>query len=122
MELCAQNNVEYIEMPIAIDALATIIHPDNKFAECLSTDELKTMWAPEAQGKITNWNQINPKFPDAPLVLFGAGTDSGTYRSEEHTSELQSLMRISYAVLSLKQKKKPRRAQKHTQEAMKYNQ
>lgn len=79
MELCAQNNVEYIEMPIAIDALATIIHPDNKFAECLSTDELKTMWAPEAQGKITNWNQINPKFPDAPLVLFGAGTDSGTY-------------------------------------------
>ncbi len=79
MELCAKNNVEYIEMPIAIDALATIINPENKFAECLSVDELKKMWAPEAQGKVTNWNQINPKFPDAPLVLFGAGTDSGTY-------------------------------------------
>src|SRR3546814_12756440 len=77
MELCAQNNVEYIEMPIAIDALATIIHPDNKFAECLSTDELKTMWAPEAQGKIINWNQINPKFPEAPLVMFVTGTDYG---------------------------------------------
>src|SRR3546814_19622422 len=29
----------------------------------------------------------------------------GTYRSEEHTSELQSLMRISYAVFCLKKKK-----------------
>src|SRR3546814_4696612 len=31
------------------------------------------------------------------------------YRSEEHTSELQSLMRISYAVFCLKKKKKPNR-------------
>src|SRR3546814_2353328 len=35
-------------------------------------------------------------------------------RSEEHTSELQSLMRISYAVFCLK-KKKQTREQKHTQ-------
>ncbi|CAM3887502.1 PstS family phosphate ABC transporter substrate-binding protein [Bordetella tumulicola] len=79
MELCKQHGVEYIEMPVAIDALATIINPSNTFAECLSIPELKTMWAPEAQGKVTNWNQINDKFPNAPLVLFGAGTDSGTY-------------------------------------------
>ncbi|EJC61967.1 phosphate ABC transporter substrate-binding protein [Alcaligenes faecalis subsp. faecalis NCIB 8687] len=79
MELCKQNGVEFIEMPIVIDALATIINPQNNWAECLSVAELKKMWEPEAQGKITNWNQINSKFPDAPLVLFGAGTDSGTY-------------------------------------------
>ncbi|CEG54810.1 Protein SphX [Stutzerimonas xanthomarina] len=79
MEQCKQNGVEYIEMPVAIDALATIVNPANDFAKCLSVAELKTMWEPEAQGKVTNWNQINSEFPDAPLVLFGAGTDSGTY-------------------------------------------
>ncbi|HGW4498788.1 TPA: PstS family phosphate ABC transporter substrate-binding protein [Pseudomonas aeruginosa] len=79
MEQCKQNGVEYIEMPVAIDALATIVNPANDFAQCLSVAELKKMWEPEAQGKVTNWNQINSEFPDAPLVLFGAGTDSGTY-------------------------------------------
>jgi phosphate transport system substrate-binding protein len=37
------------------------------------------MWQPEAQGKIMNWNQIRPGFPDRPLRLYGAGVDSGTY-------------------------------------------
>src|SRR3546814_9606371 len=35
----------------------------------------------------------------------GCTTRRGAYRSEEHTSELQSLMRISYAVFCLKKKK-----------------
>src|SRR3546814_6972321 len=35
-------------------------------------------------------------------------------RSEEHTSELQSLMRISYAVFCLKKKKTDRKAEKHS--------
>lgn len=51
MELCAKNNVEYIEMPIAIDALATIINPENKFAECLSVDELKKCGRPKHKEK-----------------------------------------------------------------------
>jgi len=37
------------------------------------------MWEPAAQGKITRWNQVNPAWPDAPLKLFGAGADSGTF-------------------------------------------
>jgi len=78
-ELCAQNNVEFIEMPIAIDALANIINPANEFAACMTVEQLKTMWEPEAQGKITKWNQIDPSWPDATIGLFGAGTDSGTY-------------------------------------------
>jgi phosphate transport system substrate-binding protein len=79
MELCEENGIEFIEMPIALDALANIVHPDNDWAECLTVGELKRMWAPEAQGTITNWNQIREGFPDRPLVLFGAGVDSGTY-------------------------------------------
>lgn len=93
IELCGQNGVEFIELPVAIDALATIVNPSNTWAECLTVAELKTIWEPAAQGTVTNWNQVREGFPDAPLSLFGAGTDSGTYdyytlaiNGEEHAS------------------------------------
>src|SRR3546814_8363329 len=41
-------------------------------------------------------------------VGIGGGCKTVGHRSEEHTSELQSLMRISYAVFCLKKKKKPK--------------
>lgn len=77
--LCAENGIEYIELPAALDALTVVINPKNTWVDHLTVEELKTAWSPEAQGKITSWKQIRPSFPDRPLVLFGAGTDSGTY-------------------------------------------
>jgi phosphate transport system substrate-binding protein len=79
MELCKENGIEFIELPIAIDALSNIVHPSNSWADCMTVEELKIVWEPEAQDKIKNWNQIRADFPDAPLKLFGAGVDSGTY-------------------------------------------
>ena len=79
IELCKQNGVEFIELPVAIDALATIVNPGNDWAACMSVAELKKIWEPEAQTKVLNWNQVRDGFPDARLGLFGAGTDSGTY-------------------------------------------
>ncbi|MFN3315052.1 MAG: PstS family phosphate ABC transporter substrate-binding protein, partial [Hyphomonas sp.] len=79
MDLCKENKIEFIELPVAMDGLAVVVSPKNNFAECMSVAELKTMWDVPAQGVVNNWNQANPKFPDAPLRLFGAGTDSGTY-------------------------------------------
>jgi phosphate transport system substrate-binding protein len=79
MELCKENGTEFIELPVAMDGLAVVVHPDNDWAQCLSIAELKKMWEPEAQGVVNNWNQIRDGFPDAPLRLFGAGVDSGTY-------------------------------------------
>lgn len=79
IDLCAKNGIEYIEVPIAYDGLTVVVNPSNEFATCLTVDELKKMWEPAAQGKITRWNQIRSEFPDAPLALYGAGTDSGTY-------------------------------------------
>lgn len=76
---CRENGVEFIEVPIAMDGIANVVHLDNDWANCLTVDELKRMWEPDAQGTITNWNQIRDSFPDAPLRLFGAGVDSGTY-------------------------------------------
>jgi ABC-type phosphate transport system substrate-binding protein len=46
---------------------------------CLTVAELKRMWEPAAQGKVTRWNQIRPSFPDRPLTLVGPGAESGTF-------------------------------------------
>jgi phosphate transport system substrate-binding protein len=77
--LCQNGGVEFVELPVAFDALTVVVHPENTWARELTTAELKQMWEPAAQGEITNWNQIRPDFPDAPLSLFGPGTDSGTF-------------------------------------------
>lgn len=79
MEACKAAGVRYIELPVAFDALTVIVNPKNKFVDYLTVAELKTMWAPEAQGKINSWKQIRSSFPDAPLKLAGAGSDSGTF-------------------------------------------
>ena len=76
---CKAAGVEYIEMPVAYDALTVVINPKNTFLKQATVEELKKMWEPAAQGKITRWNQVNPAWPDAPLKLFGAGSDSGTF-------------------------------------------
>jgi len=76
---CKKAGIEFVELPVALDALAVMVNPKNNFASELTVAELKKMWEPEAQGKITKWNQIRASFPDAPLKLFGPGVDSGTY-------------------------------------------
>ncbi|MFN3309767.1 MAG: PstS family phosphate ABC transporter substrate-binding protein [Anaerolineales bacterium] len=79
VELCKQNGIEYIELPVAFDGLAVTVNPSNEFASCLTVEELKKIWEPAAEGVITNWNQVRPDFPNQPLSLYGAGVDSGTY-------------------------------------------
>lgn len=76
---CKAANIEYVEVPIAFDALSVVVSKDNTWATCLTTKELKKIWAPEAEGKITSWKQVREGFPDEPLKLYGPGTDSGTF-------------------------------------------
>jgi phosphate transport system substrate-binding protein len=76
---CQAAGIEYIELPVATDALTVVVNPENDWATCLTVDELKKVWEPAAQGQVSNWNQVRPDFPDAPLVLYGPGTDSGTF-------------------------------------------
>jgi phosphate transport system substrate-binding protein len=78
-ELCAAAGIEYEVFPIATDALTVVIHPSNTWATNLTTDQLKKMWEPAAEGAITRWNQVDPAFPNQPIGLFGPGTDSGTF-------------------------------------------
>ncbi|MDA8258232.1 MAG: PstS family phosphate ABC transporter substrate-binding protein [Betaproteobacteria bacterium] len=79
MEACAAAGIKYVEMPVAFDALTVVLHPSNTFAANLKPEQLKAMWEPAAQGKITNWKQVDPSFPDLPLKLYGPGADSGTF-------------------------------------------
>jgi len=79
MDICKAAGIEYYELPIAFDALTVVINPRNPFLKQITVAELKTIWEPAAQGKITRWNQVNPAWPDAPIKLFGAGADSGTF-------------------------------------------
>jgi phosphate transport system substrate-binding protein len=79
MEACRKAGVEYFELPLAFDALTVAVSPKNTFLQCISVADLKKIWEPGAQGKITTWNQINPAWPAQPMKLFGAGADSGTF-------------------------------------------
>jgi phosphate transport system substrate-binding protein len=76
---CRAAGVEYIELPVAFDALTVVMNPKNSFLKAITVDELKKMWEPAAQGKVMTWNQVNPAWPNAPIKLFGAGSDSGTF-------------------------------------------
>jgi phosphate transport system substrate-binding protein len=85
--------IEFLELPIAYDGLAIVVHPKNAWANDISTGELKKLWQPEAQAAITRWNQIRSDWPDKEIHLYGAGVDSGTYDyftqaivGEEHSS------------------------------------
>jgi phosphate transport system substrate-binding protein len=73
------NGIEYIELPIAFDALTVVVNTQNTWVDYMTVAELKKIWEPDAQGKITHWNQIRPQWPNEKLALFGAGADSGTF-------------------------------------------
>jgi phosphate transport system substrate-binding protein len=75
--LCEEGGVEYIEFQVATDALTNVVNSANDWATCLTVEQLKKIWEPDS--KVSNWNQVDPSFPDVPLTLFGAGTDSGTF-------------------------------------------
>ncbi|MPZ49480.1 MAG: phosphate ABC transporter substrate-binding protein PstS family protein [Dehalococcoidia bacterium] len=78
-EACAAKGIEYIELPVAYDALSVVVNPQNTWATCITIAELKKAWEPAAQGNVTNWNQVKSDYPNADLKLFGPGTDSGTF-------------------------------------------
>lgn len=79
MEICKAAGIEYFELPVAFDALTVVINPKNTWLKEATVAELKAVWEPASQGKVLRWNQVNPAWPDQPMKLFGAGSDSGTF-------------------------------------------
>jgi len=79
IDACAKTGIEFVEIPVAFDALTVAVNPKNNWVSTITVAELKKIWEPGAQGKVTKWKDVKADWPDAPLKLFGAGTDSGTF-------------------------------------------
>jgi phosphate transport system substrate-binding protein len=79
MDDAKKNGISYIELPIAFDALTVVIHPQNSWARTMTVEDLKKIWAPEAQGKVTKWSDVRSGWPNQPIKLYGPGADSGTF-------------------------------------------
>lgn len=76
-EECRRNGIGTTELRVAWDGLSVVTNPANDFADCLTLDELKRIWEPGSQ--VNNWSQVRQGFPDERLILYGPGTDSGTF-------------------------------------------
>jgi len=79
LKACSSNRIDFIELPIAFDALTIVVHPSNTWANQISTKELARLWGRQAEGRVDRWNEVNLDWPDRPIKLCGPGKDSGTY-------------------------------------------
>lgn len=79
MKECSKHGVKFIELPVAYDAVTVVVNSQNDWVKSMTVAELKKLWEPAAQERITSWNQINPAWPNEPVKLFGPDTESGTY-------------------------------------------
>ncbi|PFG18838.1 PstS family phosphate ABC transporter substrate-binding protein [Serinibacter salmoneus] len=95
---CADNGVEYTEIVIANDGLSVVVNPENDWVECITTEQLATIWGPESEGTVMSWSDVDSSYPDEALELYGAGTDSGTfdYFTEAINGE-EGAIRIDYS-------------------------
>ncbi len=76
-ELCAENGIVPIEVPVAWDGLTVVINPENDWAACMTVDELKRVWQPGST--VSRWSDVRDGWPDMEMKLYGPGTDSGTF-------------------------------------------
>lgn len=79
IEAAARNSISFLELPICFDALTVVVHPSNTWVEEITVEELKRIWEPAAEGKVRKWSDVRPGWPEEELVLYGPGTDSGTF-------------------------------------------
>ncbi len=79
IDTCTENGINFVELPVAFDGLAVVVGKDADVPECMTVEQLNTMWNVDAEGSITNWSDVDSSFPDTSLALFGPGTDSGTF-------------------------------------------
>lgn len=76
---CKTNNITYVELKVAYDGLVIVVNKENTWVDHFTVEELKKIWEPGAQEKITTWNQIRPTWPKEKFSLYGPGVASGTY-------------------------------------------
>ena len=95
--VCEENGVEFIEIPVAFDGISVVVNKQNDFATDVTAGQLKTLWEPAAENKVTQWSQVNPEWPDQEISLYGPGTESGTYEffNETIVQNVEETSRLS---------------------------
>lgn len=78
-DTCRAKTIEFVELPVAHDGITVIVHPSNTWAKAMTVIELKKLWEPDAEKKVTKWNQVRADWPDRDIRLFGPGRESGTF-------------------------------------------
>ena len=76
---CRATDLEYVELLIGYDGIVIATNSKNNWVTSITKSELKKLWAPESQRRINSWKEVNAKWPDLPVHLYGAGINSGTY-------------------------------------------
>lgn len=76
-ENCKKNGIAFHEIQVAWDGLAVVIHPENTWARQMTVDQLRKIWHPESA--VSKWSEVDPSWPNEPIMLYGAGPDSGTF-------------------------------------------
>ena len=74
---CKANGIEYVELQVAFDGLSVVVNPENDWVDCITVEQLKSLWQPEST--VQKWSDLNPDWPSEPIKLYGPGTDSGTF-------------------------------------------
>lgn len=77
--LCKANGIEFLELPVALDAITVVVNKQNDWLDALSLKELNLIWRSSSEKEITRWDKVNQAYPHYPLTLHGPGPDSGTY-------------------------------------------
>ena len=79
VEACSNNNIEWVEIPVAYDGIAVVVNTENDWVNSITVEELSALWEPDAQDQVTHWNQVRAEWPEEEVHLFGPGVDSGTF-------------------------------------------
>ena len=79
IEAAKTSGIDFIELPVCFDALTVVVNPKNDWVDSITVADLKKIWEPAAEGKVKKWSDVRSEWPNEPLVLYGPGTDSGTF-------------------------------------------
>jgi phosphate transport system substrate-binding protein len=77
LDACQKNGIQPLEFQVAWDGIAVVIHKGNDWAKNITVEQLNKIWGPESTVK--KWSDVDPKWPERPIKLYGPGTDSGTF-------------------------------------------
>ena len=77
IKVANENNVEYIELPVAYDGLSVVMNKNNDFIDYLTVEELNSIW--KFGSKMKLWSDVRKGWPKKEIKLYGPGTDSGTF-------------------------------------------